>query len=99
MVWYGMVEVCEGAPVAVSGWALTDWHDLAPCAANSLHRATISLIIYPGAREHMRVIDKQMHCTHTCTHMHGMQVVMSEKGTLANTYILNILPSWSPSLT
>jgi hypothetical protein len=24
MVWYGMVEVCEGAPVAVSGWVLTD---------------------------------------------------------------------------
>ena len=21
MVWYGMVEVCEGAPVAVRGWA------------------------------------------------------------------------------
>ena len=29
MVWYGMVEVCEGAPVAVSGWVLTDRHDLA----------------------------------------------------------------------
>ena len=43
MVWYGMVEVCEGAPVAVSGWVLTDRHDLAPCAANSLHRATISV--------------------------------------------------------
>ena len=28
MVWYGMVEVCEGAPVAVSGWVLTDRHDL-----------------------------------------------------------------------
>ena len=27
MVWYGMVEVCEGAPVAVSGWVLTDRHD------------------------------------------------------------------------
>ena len=41
MVWYGMVEVCEGAPVAMSGWVLTDRHDLAPCAANtpnSLHR-------------------------------------------------------------
>ena len=24
MVWYGMVEVCEGAPVAVSGWVLAD---------------------------------------------------------------------------
>ena len=23
MAWYGMVEVCEGAPVAVSGWVLT----------------------------------------------------------------------------
>ena len=23
VVWYGMVEVCEGAPVAVSGWVLT----------------------------------------------------------------------------
>ena len=30
MVWYGMVEVCEGAPVAVGGWVLTDRHDLAP---------------------------------------------------------------------
>ena len=28
MVWYGMVEVCEGAPVAVSGWVLADRHDL-----------------------------------------------------------------------
>ena len=43
MVWYDMVEVCEGAPVAVSGWVLTDRHDLAPCAANSLHRVTISV--------------------------------------------------------
>ena len=30
MVWYGMVEVCEGAPVAVSGWVLTDRHDVRP---------------------------------------------------------------------
>ena len=45
MVWYGMVEVCEGAPVAVSGWVLTDRHDLAPCAANSLHRVTMSVDI------------------------------------------------------
>ena len=29
MVWYGMVEVCEGAPVAMGGWVLTDRHDLA----------------------------------------------------------------------
>ena len=43
MVRYGMVEVCEGAPVAVSGWVLTDRHDLGPCAASSLHRATISV--------------------------------------------------------
>ena len=42
MVWYGTVEVCEGVPVAVGGWVLTDRHDLAPCAANSLHRVTIS---------------------------------------------------------
>ena len=28
LVWYGMVEVCEGAPVAVSGRVLTDRHDL-----------------------------------------------------------------------
>ena len=28
MAWYGMVEVCEGAPVAVSGWVLTDRHDV-----------------------------------------------------------------------
>ena len=61
MVWYGMVEVCEGAPMAVIGWVLTDRHDLVPCqvsvtdiyhtipyhtipcAANSLHRGTISV--------------------------------------------------------
>ena len=42
-VWYGMVEVCEGAPVAVSGWVLTDRHDLRSCAASSLHRETISV--------------------------------------------------------
>ena len=28
MVWYGVVDVYEGAPVAVSGWVLTDRHDL-----------------------------------------------------------------------
>ena len=27
IVWYDMVEVCEGAQVAVSGWVLTDRHD------------------------------------------------------------------------
>ena len=36
-----MVEVYVGAPVAVSGWVLTDRHDLALCAANSLHRVTM----------------------------------------------------------
>ena len=25
--WYGTVEVCEGAPVAVGGWVLADRHD------------------------------------------------------------------------
>ena len=40
--WYGMVDVCKGAPVAVIGGVLTDRHDLAPCAANGLHRATMS---------------------------------------------------------
>ena len=30
MVWYGMVEVCEGAPVAM---VLADRHDLVPHAA------------------------------------------------------------------
>ena len=43
MVWYGMVEVCEGAPVAVSGWVLADRHDVRPCAASSLHRVIISV--------------------------------------------------------
>ena len=38
-----MVEVCEGAPVAVSGWILTDRHDPAPRAANGLHRGTMSV--------------------------------------------------------
>ena len=38
-----MVEVCEGAPVAVSGWVLTDGHDLRPCAASGLHRGTMSV--------------------------------------------------------
>ena len=43
MAWHGMAEVCEGAPVAVSGWVLTDRHDARPCAASSLHRVTISV--------------------------------------------------------
>ena len=38
-----MVEVWEGAPVAVSGWVLTDRYDQAPCAANGLHRVSISV--------------------------------------------------------
>ena len=29
MVWYGMVEVCEGAPVDVSGWVLADRRECA----------------------------------------------------------------------
>ena len=37
MVWYGMVEVCEGAPVAVSGWVLTDRHDVRPCAGSNFN--------------------------------------------------------------
>ena len=51
MVWYGIVEVCEGAPVAVSGWVLTDRHDLRPCAAGSLHRETISVSNIIGGTE------------------------------------------------
>ena len=43
LVWYGMVEVCEGAPVAVSGWVLADRHDVRPYAASSLLRVTISV--------------------------------------------------------
>ena len=35
-----MEEVCEGAPVVVGG---DDRHDQAPCATNSLHRATVTL--------------------------------------------------------
>ena len=38
-----MAEVCEGTPVAVSGWVLTDGHDLRPRAASSLHRETMSV--------------------------------------------------------
>ena len=48
-VWYGMVEVREGAPVAIGGWVLTDRHDLAPCAANSLLCNPVNIT---GAREH-----------------------------------------------
>ena len=43
MAWHGMAEVHEGAPVAVSGWVLTDRHDVRPCAASSLHRETMSV--------------------------------------------------------
>ena len=43
LVWHGMADVCEGAPVAVSGWVLTDGHDLAPCAASGLHRDAMSV--------------------------------------------------------
>ena len=43
MAWHVMVEVCEGAPVAVSGWVLTDRHDVRPCAASSLLRVTTSV--------------------------------------------------------
>ena len=43
MAWHGMVEVREGAPVAVGGWVLADRHDPRPCAASSLHRGTTSV--------------------------------------------------------
>ena len=43
VVWCGMVEVCEDAPVAVSGWVLAYRHDRRPCAASRLHRGTISV--------------------------------------------------------
>ena len=47
-----MVDFCEGAPVAVSGWVLTDRRDLAHCAAISLHRETMSVnnVIGRGAK-------------------------------------------------
>ena len=45
-----MVEVCEGAAVAVSGWVLADRHDLWPCAASSLHRGTIGNLHYTTRR-------------------------------------------------
>ena len=38
-----MVDFCESVPVAVSGWVLTDRHDLAHCAAFCLHLETISV--------------------------------------------------------
>ena len=41
MVWYGMVEVCEGAPVTMGGGVLTDRHDLALYAANRLFWVTL----------------------------------------------------------
>ena len=48
MVWYGMVEVCEGAPVAVSGWVLTDRHDVRPCAVSSLLRVMMCVNVSIG---------------------------------------------------
>ena len=54
MVWYGVVEVCEGAPVAVSGWVLTDRHDARPCAASSLHRETMSVSNVSGGHGNTR---------------------------------------------
>jgi hypothetical protein len=43
-----VVDFCEGAPVAVSGWVLTDRHDLAHFAAISLHRETMLVNIVIG---------------------------------------------------
>ena len=34
IVWYGTLDVCEGAPVAMGGWVLTDRHSLASCASH-----------------------------------------------------------------
>ena len=48
LAWHGTAEVCEGAPVAVSSWVLTDGHDLGPCAASSLHRETTCVRIVIG---------------------------------------------------
>ena len=31
-VWYGVIAVYEGEPVAMGGWVLTDRHSLASCA-------------------------------------------------------------------
>ena len=53
MVRHGMVEVCKGAPVAVSGWILTDRHDLRTCAASSPHRETTSVINIIGGTVRM----------------------------------------------
>ena len=71
MVWYGMAEVCEGAPVAVSGWVLTDRHDLAPCAASSLHRGTI------GCMGLVRMLELALSCwcTRRCVARAAHQVV------------------------
>ena len=59
MVWYGMVEVCEGAPVAVSGWVLADRHDVRPCAASSLHRGTITVSNIIGGTGTLVVVGKR----------------------------------------
>ena len=40
---YGMLKVCEGAPVGVSGLVFTDRPGLAPCAADKTVRAAVVL--------------------------------------------------------
>ena len=63
MAWHGMVEVCEGAPVAVSGWVLADRHDLRPCAASSLHRETTSVSnVIGGTQDNPKPIRTQPSC-------------------------------------
>ena len=55
-----MVEVCEGAPVAVSGWVLADRHDLRPCAASSLHQGTMSVSdVMGGTGTHSTTLKKK----------------------------------------
>ena len=71
MVWHGMAEVCEGAPVAVSGWVLTDRHDVGPRLALTDASQTYSKLLasvwhvsYDGVAD-----NGCLHTTYTNTHM------------------------------
>ena len=72
MVWYGMVEVCEGAPVAMGGWVLTDKHDLASCAANILWLRVIARCTCPSLTP---ILGKSIRQTLAPSHHHRAEHV------------------------
>ena len=80
LAWHGMAwqKSVKPAPVAVGGWFLTDGHDLAPCAANSLHRADDFEVVHD-------ITDFSSTCAYTTCNCHFSQNIHAAFEVFKNT--------------